>query len=111
MSSVPEVNDGTFQQEVVKADLPVLVDFYAQWCGPCKILAPVIDEIAKELSGKIKVVKVDVDEAQETAAGFGITSIPTLIVLQQGKELHRRVGGGRKEELLRDLQGILPKTA
>jgi thioredoxin 1 len=107
MSQVSSVTDSNFESEVVKSNTPVLVDFHATWCGPCKSLAPVIDEIARDYEGKLKVVKCDVDEAQDTASSLGIMSVPTLIVFKGGKETHRRVGGAPKSALLAELKGVL----
>ena len=105
MSNVAAVTDQTWDAEVAKSALPVLVDFHATWCGPCKILAPVVDEIAGEMKGKIKVMKCDVDEAQDTAASLGILSVPTLVLFQGGKEVRRRVGAGNKATIVKDLLG------
>lgn len=103
MSSVAQVTDNTFDTEVMKSATPVLVDFYTTWCGPCKVLAPVIDQIAKEMTGKLKVVKVNVEEAQDTAASFGITSVPTLVIFKKGKEVARRVGTVPKSDLVAEI--------
>jgi thioredoxin 1 len=102
-SALPAVTDQTWDAEVVKSPLPVLVDFHATWCGPCKALAPVVEEIARERQGKLKVVKVDVDIAQKTAASLGIQSVPTLILFQDGKEVRRRIGAGSKAALAKEL--------
>lgn len=91
--------DDNFEAEVINAEKPVLVDFWAAWCGPCKMIAPVIDEIAEELDGKLKVGKVDVDANQKTAGNFGVMSIPTLIILKNGAEVERIVGYKTKNEL------------
>ena len=104
MSNVPAVTDQSWDAEVLKASTPVLVDFHATWCGPCKALAPVIDEIATEYTGKLKVVKVDVDEAQDTATSLGIMSVPTLMIFKDGKEAMRRVGGAPKQTLMAEIQ-------
>lgn len=104
MSAALEVNDGTFEQEVVKSATPVLVDFFATWCGPCKAVAPVLDEIGKELAGKLKVVKVDIDNSGEVTASFGITSVPTLVLVKGGKEVGRILGAAPKRELLSKIQ-------
>ncbi|MFH1577756.1 MAG: thioredoxin [Candidatus Omnitrophota bacterium] len=86
------VNDSNFKQEVLDSDSPVLVDFWAAWCGPCKMLAPTISEIAKEYQGKLKVCKVNVDEAPQTAANYGIMSIPTVSIFKNGKVMEQVVG-------------------
>jgi len=107
MSNVKEVSDGTFEAEVLKSSPPVLIDFYATWCGPCKMMAPVIDEVAKDYAGKLKVVKIDVDEAAETAAAMGVTAMPTFIVLKDGQEVWRRLGAAPKAAFVNELQGVI----
>lgn len=87
-----ELTDKNFEEQVLKADLPVLVDFWAEWCGPCKMLAPVIEEIAKKDHGKIKVGKLNVDENPKTTKQYGVMSIPTVIVFKEGKEVSRKIG-------------------
>jgi thioredoxin 1 len=101
--SLPEVTDRTWEAEVVNSPLPVLVDFHATWCGPCKVLAPVVEEIARERAGALKVVKVDVDVASATAARLEVRSVPTLILFRDGKEVRRRVGAGPKAAVVKDL--------
>jgi thioredoxin 1 len=95
-----EVTDATFEQEVLKSDLPVLVDFWATWCGPCKMIAPVVEELANELSGKLKVGKVDVDNNQQIAMQFGIRSIPTLLIFKGGRVVDQLVGAIPKNTLV-----------
>nr|2YJ7_A Chain A, LPBCA THIOREDOXIN [synthetic construct]2YJ7_B Chain B, LPBCA THIOREDOXIN [synthetic construct] len=97
--SVIEVTDENFEQEVLKSDKPVLVDFWAPWCGPCRMIAPIIEELAKEYEGKVKVVKVNVDENPNTAAQYGIRSIPTLLLFKNGQVVDRLVGAQPKEAL------------
>ncbi len=87
------LNDSNFEQEVLKSDKPVLVDFWAPWCGPCKMLAPMISQIATKYSDRIKVGKVDVDEYPVLAESFGISSIPTLILFKDGQPVSQRTGG------------------
>jgi len=87
-----DVNDANFQAEVLNSQLPVLVDFWASWCGPCRMLAPIVENIAKNYEGKLKVVKLNVDEAGETAAKYGITAIPTLIFFKDGKVAEQKTG-------------------
>jgi len=97
--NVIKVNDSTFEQEVLKSNIPVLVDFYADWCGPCKMLSPTVDEVANE-NDDVKVVKVNVDESQEVAIKYQVMSIPTLVVIKNGNEVNRSVGLIDKEEIL-----------
>lgn len=107
MSNVAQVTEQAFENEVLKATTPVLVDFFTTWCGPCKALAPVVDEVATEMSGKLKVVKVDLDEAMDLAATLGITSVPTLVLFKDGKEATRRSGSGPKREILSFVQTVV----
>lgn len=86
------VTDNNFEEEVLKSDLPVLVDFWAEWCGPCRMLTPVIEEISKDLHDRVKVLKMNIEEAPETPNKFGIRSIPTLILFKEGKHLDTKVG-------------------
>ena len=94
-----EIADATFEQEVIKSDLPVMVDFWATWCGPCKMIAPIVEELAKEYEGKLKVVKVNVDDCPETAASYAIMSIPTLKIFKGGAEISTMVGVQTKEAI------------
>ena len=98
------LDEKNFKTEVLDADLPVLVDFWAQWCGPCRAVAPILDEIAKELEGKLKVGKVNVDEAGEVAAQYNIMSIPTLLLFVKGKVVNQIVGAMPKDQLLAKLK-------
>ena len=97
-----KLNSENFEKEVLNSDKPVLVDFYADWCGPCKMMAPIIGEIAEELQGKAKVGKINVDENQELAMKYEVMSIPTLIIYKKGKEAKRFVGVRDKKELLNE---------
>ena len=98
-NAVVILSDSTFDQEVLKSKIPVLVDFWATWCGPCIRLAPVIDELAAENAGKVKVCKVDVDESQQAAVTYAVQSIPTLILFKDGEMVERIVGGVPKRVL------------
>ena len=98
------LNEKNFEQEVLKSNLPVLVDFWAQWCGPCRAIAPIIEELSTELYGKMKVAKVDVDEAQELAAKYEVSSIPTLLILKNGKVVEEMLGAMPKAQLLAKIQ-------
>jgi len=101
------VTDQNFAAEVEKSPLPVLIDFWAAWCGPCRMVAPVIEQLAKELSGKVRVGKLDVDANQATAGRFRVQSIPSLLIFKDGKEVDRVVGAQSKEAILQRLQVYL----
>jgi thioredoxin 1 len=103
MSSAAAVTDGTFQQDVLQSNEPVLVDFWASWCQPCRMVAPVVEEIATENAGKIKVLKLDVDENQNTAMQYNVSSIPTLILFKEGQPVERIVGFNPKDRLMSKL--------
>lgn len=94
------VNDSTFEEEVLKSDKPVLVDFFASWCGPCRQMLPIITEVAAEMGDQIKIVKMDVDESQNTPGQYGIQSIPTLIIFKAGAVQDQTTGAMPKSELM-----------
>lgn len=99
-----QFTDQNFEGEVLKSDKPVLVDFWAAWCGPCQLMGPIVEELAKELEGKYKIGKLNVDENRETASKYGIMSIPTLIIFKDGKEAKQLVGLQNKESLKEELE-------
>lgn len=103
--AVMTINNDNFEEEVLKSDLPVMVDFFADWCGPCKMAAPIIDELAQEYKDKARIGKLDVDENNEIASQYGVLSIPTVIMFKDGKEVARKVGFAGKagyETLLKE---------
>ena len=99
MGNYVELNDDNFEQEVLKSDIPVLVDFWAEWCAPCKVIAPLIDELATQYSGKIKVVKMDVDQNPQSSMSYGIRSIPTLLFFKEGKPVDQLLGAVPKNQI------------
>jgi thioredoxin 2 len=101
------VTDENFHAEVESANLPVLLDLWAAWCGPCRVIAPVVEQLAAELSGRVKVGKLDVDKNPRTASRFGVRSIPTLLVLKDGREVDRLVGALPKQEILDRLRRVM----
>ena len=107
MSKEMTITDSSFEQDVLKSDVPVLVDFWAPWCGPCKIVAPVVEEIAGEYDGKIKVGKVNTDANQQIAAKYGIMSIPTLMIFKNGEPAERLVGAQPKQAITEKIDSVL----
>lgn len=102
-----EVTDQSFETEVLNADVPVLVDFWAAWCGPCRMVAPIVEELAEEFKGKIKVAKVDVDNNSEAPVKYGIRNIPTLLFFKKGELVDKVVGVQPKQALAEKLQALL----
>ena len=97
--NIVNVTDASFEQDVLQSDVPVLVDYWAEWCGPCKMIAPVLEEMAEEYEGKVKVAKLDVDANQETAMRFGVRSIPTILIFKGGEHVDTVVGAVPKQQL------------
>ncbi len=100
MADLLELTDDSFDQDVLKSDVPVLVDFWAAWCGPCKMVGPIVEEIAKDYDGKIKVGKVDVDNNRQTAMNFGIRSIPTILLFKGGDVVETVIGAAPKAQIV-----------
>lgn len=94
-----EINDSEFEKEVTNSAEPVLIDFWAEWCGPCKMLTPVIDQLSEEMKGKVKVVKMNIDENPEAPSTLGVRSIPTLMIFKDGKQVASKVGAHPKKKL------------
>lgn len=105
--SIVKVSDKNFREEVLGSPLPVLADFFAEWCMPCKKVAPILEEISKEYSGKVKVVKINVDDSGSTASDFGIMSIPTIMIFKDGKVASQSIGAMSKHEIKSKLSEVL----
>lgn len=107
MGNLIHLTDATFESEVLKSDIPVLIDFWAVWCGPCRLIAPHVEAIAEEYAGKVKVAKLDVDHNQNTARILGIRSIPTLMIFNKGEVVGNIVGAVPKQKILEHLESVL----
>jgi len=106
-AGITNVSDMNFDEEVKSSDQPVLVDFWAEWCGPCKMIAPTLEEISKDYAGKLKIVKLNVDDAPETARRFEVMSIPTLILFKDGEPSLRIIGAKGKGQLVQEIDPFL----
>ena len=107
MADLLHVTDGNFDEEIVKADIPAMVDFWAEWCGPCKMVGPTVEALAKEYEGQVKIAKMNVDENRETPAKFGIRNIPTLILFKGGEVAQTIIGAQTKSHLEEELKKLL----
>ena len=105
--AVLHLTEENFDTEVLKSDVPVLVDFWAEWCGPCKMMNPIIEDVAKDFHGRFKVAKVNVDDAQDLAAQFNIMSIPTLLLFKGGQPVEQMIGAMSKDQLIERIKGKL----
>lgn len=107
MADLLQVTDDNFDEEIINSDMPAMVDFWAEWCGPCKMVGPLVEELAEEYKGKIKIAKMDVDKNRETPVRFGIRNIPTLIMFKGGGVIQTIVGAQTKDNLEKELKKLL----
>jgi len=107
MADLLQVTDDSFDDEIMNSDMPVMVDFWAEWCGPCKMVGPVVEELAQEYEGRIKIAKMDVDKNRQTPVRFGIRNIPTLIMFKGGEVVQTIVGAQTKNQLDEELKKLL----
>ena len=105
--SLVEITDDNFETEVIKSDKPVLIDFWAVWCGPCKLIAPIVEELSTEYDGKVKIGKLDVDSNQQTSIKFGVRSIPTLLLFKEGKLKETIIGAVPKKNIVDKINSVI----
>ena len=105
--NLAQVTEKDFETQVVKSELPVLVDFWAEWCGPCRMISPILEELARNWAGKLKIVKVNIDDEQELAARFNVMSIPTMLLFKNGQVVEQLVGAMPKEQLMGKIRAKL----
>ncbi len=107
MSQVLHTSETAFENDVLKSNVPFVVDFWAEWCGPCRVIAPIVEELSKEYNGKVQFAKVNVDESPDLAGRYGVQGIPTLIIFKDGEEVGRLVGAAPKSRLAQEIEKTL----